>query len=120
MTEEQVAKRDRTEQTAEAFYRLLEQLGRPPTIREVGDAVGVRSSNTAHTHMMRAAQRGLIRYEHGRVPAFWPMKHGLVARIATACATVEPTGQGYGLARQILALIEGDHGNVSGMQEHCT
>lgn len=35
--------------------------GYPPTIREIGDAVGLASSSTVHGHLDRLEKRGLIR-----------------------------------------------------------
>lgn len=37
--------------------------GYPPTVREIGDAVGLKSTSTVHGHLMRLEKKGLI-YRH--------------------------------------------------------
>lgn len=43
-----------------------EEKGYPPTVREIGDAVGLASSSTTHGHLARLERRGLIRRDPSR------------------------------------------------------
>ena len=36
---------------------------RPPTIREIGDAFGIRSSNAVTDHLIALRKKGLVRHE---------------------------------------------------------
>lgn len=42
------------------IYKQVEKRGYPPTVREIGDAVDLSSSSTAHKHLSRLETRGLI------------------------------------------------------------
>lgn len=43
-----------------------EEKGYPPTVREIGDAVGLASSSTTHGHLGRLERKGLIRRDPSR------------------------------------------------------
>lgn len=49
----------------ELIFRFLvaeiESNGYPPTVREIGEAVGLASSSTVHSHLERMERDGLIR-----------------------------------------------------------
>ena len=51
-------------------YRILEQLlifidknGFSPTVRELGEILGYRSSSTVHHHLQSLQEKGIISYE---------------------------------------------------------
>jgi repressor LexA len=41
--------------------RYLKQHGYPPTVREIGKAVGLHSSSTVHAHLAKLESRGLLK-----------------------------------------------------------
>ena len=53
-----------TERLREVLEFIKEQVrekGYPPSVREIGDAVGLRSSSTVHGHLRRLESKGYIR-----------------------------------------------------------
>ena len=60
----QTSKRTRgdTQQRILAFIEQeIAQKGYPPSVREIGDAVGLKSTSTVHGHLRRLEARGLLR-----------------------------------------------------------
>ena len=58
------AKRARgdTQQRILAFIEQeIAQKGYPPSVREIGDAVGLKSTSTVHGHLRRLEARGMLR-----------------------------------------------------------
>lgn len=49
----------------EALHRLRAQHGYAPSIRELGDAVGLASTSSVHRHVRVLAQRGLVEHREG-------------------------------------------------------
>jgi len=49
----------RQREVLEAIHRLTEPRG--PTVRELGDALGMLSSSTVQLHIERLEERGLVR-----------------------------------------------------------
>lgn len=45
----------------EFIARQIEQRGYPPTVREIGEAVGLTSSSTVHTHLTTLQRQGYLR-----------------------------------------------------------
>ena len=41
--------------------REVTRRGYPPSVREIGDAIGITSTSTVHSHLSRLEKRGLIR-----------------------------------------------------------
>jgi repressor LexA len=41
----------------------IDKLGYPPSIREIGEAVGLKSSSTVHGHLNRLRNKGYIEWE---------------------------------------------------------
>ena len=55
----------RTQQAAQAVAELYRSNGgMPPTVRQVSDAMGLRSASSAMTYLRRAVAAGLLRYGH--------------------------------------------------------
>lgn len=44
----------------EFIQRMLDTRGYPPSVREIGEAVGLRSSSTVHAHLVHLQQKGYI------------------------------------------------------------
>ncbi len=47
----------------QALYRLLEDYGQPPTLRELADALGLSAVSTVHRHLLALARLGLVQGE---------------------------------------------------------
>lgn len=45
----------------QAIAELEQELGYAPTVREIGERAGLRSTSTVHGHLKRLLQAGLIR-----------------------------------------------------------
>jgi repressor LexA len=52
---------DRQRQIFEFLTSYVEQHGYPPTVREIGEAVGLASPSTVHAHLANLERAGLIR-----------------------------------------------------------
>jgi len=51
----------RQQQILEVVQAHIARLGYPPTVREIGDAVGLTSSSTVHAHLQALENRGVLR-----------------------------------------------------------
>ncbi|MBI6546627.1 MAG: transcriptional repressor LexA [Cyanobacteria bacterium NC_groundwater_1444_Ag_S-0.65um_54_12] len=56
----------RQQQVIDFLRRSLRERGYVPSIRELGEALGLRSTSTIHYHLTILADRGLIRWEKGK------------------------------------------------------
>ena len=52
---------DRQRQILQLILETVERRGYPPTVREIGDAVGLSSPSTVHSHLSALVDRGYIR-----------------------------------------------------------
>lgn len=43
------------------IQKAIDDHGYPPSVREIGDAVGLKSSSTVHTHLVKLEKKGYIR-----------------------------------------------------------
>lgn len=51
----------REETILEAIKTFVSNKGYPPSVREIGQAVGLKSSSTVHSYLKRLEQKGLLR-----------------------------------------------------------
>ncbi len=51
------------QQILEVIQSVIKQKGYPPSVREIGDAVGLKSPSTVHMHLSKLEQFGAIRRE---------------------------------------------------------
>lgn len=56
----------RQQEILDCIRRYTAEHGYPPTVREIGAAVGLASPNTVHGHLGRLERKGLLRREPGR------------------------------------------------------
>ena len=60
----------------EVIARHIEEMGYPPTIRELGDALGIRSTNGVNDHLKALERKGYLTREDSKSrtmqPLFWP------------------------------------------------
>ena len=50
--------------------------GYPPSVREIGEAVGLQSSSTVHSHLTQLEEKGYIRREKGKSRSMRVDEHG--------------------------------------------
>ena len=55
------ARGDTQQRILEFIEQEIAQKGYPPSVREIGDAVGLKSTSTVHGHLCRLEARGLLR-----------------------------------------------------------
>lgn len=55
----------RTRQVLEFIREYRRKVGYPPTVREIGDALGMKSSNTVHHHLRQLEVAGRITRKPG-------------------------------------------------------
>ena len=60
----------------EMIARHIDEAGYPPTIRELGEALGIRSTNGVNDHLKALERKGYLSREDGKSrtmqPLFWP------------------------------------------------
>ncbi|WP_377864691.1 MarR family transcriptional regulator [Bacillus sp. R86525] len=52
--------------------------GYPPTVREIGEAIGVSSPSTVHSHLMHLEEKGYIQRDPSKPRAIKILKGGLI------------------------------------------
>lgn len=52
---------DRQKQIYQFIKRIVQEKGYPPSVREIGNAVGLQSSSTVHGHLAKLEDKGYIR-----------------------------------------------------------
>jgi repressor LexA len=76
----------------------VDRHGYPPTVREIGDAVGLASPSTVHAHLANLERAGLLKRDPTK-----PRALELSGRNARAAAEHEPAGPGLPLVGEIAA-----------------
>ena len=66
----------RQAEVLEVIARHIEEMGYPPTIRELGDALGIRSTNGVNDHLKALERKGYLSREDSKSrtmqPLYWP------------------------------------------------
>lgn len=57
---------ERNHAREEAILQFIQSKSVPPTLREIGAAVGLRSTNTVHVYLHRMVRDGLIEMDSGK------------------------------------------------------
>lgn len=81
----------RQEAILEYIKREVKLKGYPPSVREIGEAVGLASSSTVHGHLARLEKKGLIRRDPTKPRAIEILDEDQIAdeeEIRTACIPV--------------------------------
>src|SRR3954447_20714779 len=89
---------DLTKRQKEIFdfmRKYAAKTGYPPTVREIGKAVGLHSSSTVHAHLANLEKLGLVR----RAP---PKRRGIELLFDKAKSAIQP-GHGLPLVGQVAA-----------------
>lgn len=55
------------QETLDTITHLTQALGRTPTYREIGRAMGLRSTDSVHKRILRLRIHGVLRQEPGRI-----------------------------------------------------
>jgi repressor LexA len=99
---EGVAAVDLTKRQQEIFEfikRYAEEFGYPPTVRDIGKAVGLASSSTVHAHLANLEKLGLVRRDPTK-----PRALELLDRAASGVRSlVDQAGAGLPLVGQVAA-----------------
>ncbi len=78
----------RQQQILEVVQDHIARLGYPPTVREIGDAVGLTSSSTVHAHLQALENRGVIRRDPTKPRALDLVDRAQAAQGRRAVATL--------------------------------
>ena len=70
----------------EFIQERIKTKGYPPSVREIGEAVGLKSSSTVHAHLVQLEQKGFIRKDPSKPRALIPINKA--GSIATDLATI--------------------------------
>lgn len=57
---------ERQQQILNAIASYVNEKGYSPTVREIADMVGIKSSSTLHAHLQRLEKKGYITKERGK------------------------------------------------------
>lgn len=87
---------DRQQEIYDFVVEYVENRGYPPTVREIGERVGLASPSTVHAHLATLERAGLIRRDPTKPRALELPQHQRAQ--AAAPATLEPA---YGQARML-------------------
>jgi repressor LexA len=71
----------------------IREHGYAPSVREIGDAVGLKSPSTVHYHLENLAERGLIEKGAFKGRAIVPRGNGEAARVSAPFEPAEPEGE---------------------------
>ncbi len=63
----------RQKQILEFIKQSYKEKGYPPSVREIGRAVGLKSSSTVHAHLLRLEEKGLLRRDPAKPRAIIPL-----------------------------------------------
>lgn len=78
----------RQKQILEFITRRIEEQGYPPTIREIGEEMGIRSTNGVNDHLKALERKGFLRREGLKSRALRPVSH--VDEASAPANDVEP------------------------------
>ncbi|HBK54503.1 transcriptional repressor LexA [Syntrophomonas wolfei] len=63
----------RQKQILDFIKQSYKEKGYPPSVREIGQAVGLKSSSTVHSHLVRLEEKGLLRRDPAKPRAIIPL-----------------------------------------------
>ncbi|MDX6047476.1 LexA repressor [Bacillus paranthracis] len=64
----------RQSQILSFLQKQIQEYGYPPSIREIGDAIGISSPSTIHSHLIKLENKGYIRRDHSKPRAIKILK----------------------------------------------
>ena len=67
---------DRQKQILDLILETVQRRGYPPSVREIGDAVGLSSPSTVHSHLSTLVEQGYLRRDPSKPRAIEVVDHG--------------------------------------------
>ncbi|MDD2509941.1 MAG: transcriptional repressor LexA [Syntrophomonas sp.] len=64
---------ERQKQILDFIKQSSREKGYPPSVREIGQAVGLKSSSTVHAHLVRLEEKGFLRRDPAKPRAIIPL-----------------------------------------------
>ncbi|MDR1160571.1 MAG: helix-turn-helix domain-containing protein, partial [Syntrophomonadaceae bacterium] len=61
----------RQQEVLDYIKKCIYENGFPPSVREIAEAVGLKSSSTAHTYLLQLAEAGFIRRDSSKTRAIF-------------------------------------------------
>jgi repressor LexA len=83
--------------------KYADKMGYPPTVREIGKAVGLHSSSTVHVHLANLEKAGVLRRDPTKPRAIEVLVERAKSARDAAVETVMPGGSGLPLVGRISA-----------------
>jgi len=80
---------DRQRQVLDFIKAEIRRKGYPPTVRDIGEAVGLSSSSTVHSHLAALEAKGLIKRDPSKPRALEVFEHDEAPRRAELAGIVE-------------------------------
>lgn len=80
---------DRQRQILDFIKAEMRRKGYPPTVRDIGEAVGLSSSSTVHSHLAALEAKGLIRRDPSKPRALEVLDHDRGERVAEMAGVVQ-------------------------------
>lgn len=65
---------ERQRQILDYIKEKIKQSGYPPSVREIGQAVGLRSSSTVHNHLVQLEEKGFLKKDATKTRAIIPVE----------------------------------------------
>ncbi|HQA07218.1 MAG TPA: transcriptional repressor LexA [Syntrophomonadaceae bacterium] len=75
---------ERQQQILDYIRQCIKNNGYPPSVREIGEAVGLRSSSTVHAYLVQLEEMGLIRKDPTKPRAIIPVDDSDSATLSNA------------------------------------
>lgn len=92
---------DRQQQIYDFLVEYVDNRGYPPTVREIGEQVGLASPSTVHAHLATLEREGLIKRDPTKPRAIELPQHQRGGSVLAAPASLEPA---FGEARKLPLL----------------
>ncbi len=65
---------DRQQLILDYIKNQIKNTGYPPSVREIGQAVGLKSSSTVHSHLLQLEEKGLLKRDPAKTRAIIPIE----------------------------------------------
>ncbi|MGO5005116.1 LexA repressor [Bacillus wiedmannii] len=65
----------RQSQVLNFLQKRIQEYGYPPSIREIGDSMGISSPSTIHSHLLKLEEKGFIQRDHSKPRAIKILKN---------------------------------------------
>lgn len=93
----------RQQEIVDFITKYTSRNGYPPTVRDIGKAVGLASSSTVHAHLANLEKLGLLRRDPTKPRAIELLGRGVGQAVDRVVDAVTPAGRGLPLVGQVAA-----------------